>query len=84
VERRLAQRWPPQQIAARLAVDYPDEIEMRVSHETIYHSLFVRARAALRRELTRYLRTGRARRQPHRRTNPGGELRDMVLLSPPA
>ena len=81
VERRLAQRWSPQQIAARLVVDYPDEIEMRVSHETIYQSLFVQTRGALRKELTRYLRTGRARRQPHRRTNPGGALRDMVLLS---
>jgi IS30 family transposase len=81
VERRLAQRWSPQQIAARLAVDYPDDSEMRVSHETIYQSLFVQARGALRKELTRYLRTGRVRRQPRRRTNPGGELRDMVLVS---
>jgi transposase, IS30 family len=81
VERRLAQRWSPEQIAARLVVDYPDDAEMRVSHETIYQSLFVQARGALRRELTRCLRTGRTRRQPHRRTNAGGELRDMVLLS---
>ena len=35
VERRLAQRWSPEQIAARLVVDYPDDAEMRVSHETI-------------------------------------------------
>jgi IS30 family transposase len=81
VERRLAERWSPQQIAARLAIDYPEEPEMRVSHETIYQSLFVQARGALRRELTRYLRTARTRREPHRRTNPGGELRDMVLVS---
>jgi IS30 family transposase len=54
---------------------------MRVSHETIYQSLFVQARGALRKELRRCLRTGRVRRQPHRRTNPGGELRDMVLVS---
>jgi IS30 family transposase len=39
VECRLALRWSPQQIAARLAVDYPDEPSMRVSHETIYRSL---------------------------------------------
>ena len=68
--RRLAERWSPQQIAARLAIDYPDEPEMRVSHETIYQSLFVQARGALRKELTRYLRTVRVRRQPRRRTNP--------------
>jgi IS30 family transposase len=52
VERRLAERWSPQQIAARLVRDYPDDAEMRVSHETIYRSLFVQARGALRRELT--------------------------------
>ena len=39
VERRLQQRWSPQQIAARLLCDYPDDVEMRVSHETIYRSL---------------------------------------------
>ena len=81
VERRLAERWSPEQIAARLVHDYPDDSEMRVSHETIYRSLFVQARGALRKELTRYLRSGRPRRQPHRRTNRGGELRDMVLIS---
>jgi IS30 family transposase len=81
VERRLAERWSPQQITARLVRDYPDDAEMRVSHETIYQSLFVQARGALRKELTRYLRSGRPRRHPHRRTPRGGELRDMVLLS---
>ena len=81
VERRLTERWSPQQIAARLVRDYPDDLEMRVSHETIYRSLFVQARGVLRKELTRYLRSGRPRRQSHRRTNRGGELREMVLLS---
>jgi IS30 family transposase len=81
VERRLAERWSPQQISGRLVVDYPCDPEMRVSHETIYQSLFVQARGALRKELTAHLRTGRTRRQPHRRTNPGGELLDMVLLA---
>jgi Adenosine deaminase/Helix-turn-helix domain len=47
VERRLEERWSPQQIAARLVHDYPDDSEMRVSHETIYRSLFVQARCAL-------------------------------------
>jgi IS30 family transposase len=41
VERRLLERWSPQQIAARLVWDYPDDREMRVSHETIYRSLYV-------------------------------------------
>ena len=41
VEQGLRRRWSPQQIAARLILDYPDDLEMRVSHETIYQSLFV-------------------------------------------
>jgi IS30 family transposase len=52
VERRLAERWSPEQIAARLVVDFPDDAEMRVSHETIYRSLYVPSRGALRREHT--------------------------------
>ena len=53
---------------------------MRVSHETIYQSLFVQARGVFRKELTRYLRRGRAQRRPRRRSV-GGELVGMVLLS---
>jgi IS30 family transposase len=51
VERKLALRWSPQQISARLVRDFPDDQEMRVSHETIYKSLFVQARGASRKEL---------------------------------
>jgi IS30 family transposase len=82
VERRLEMRWSPQQIAARLAIDYPDDPQMRVSHETIYQSLFVQARGALRLELSRCLRTGRARRRPRKRTaERRGHIAGMVLLS---
>jgi hypothetical protein len=56
VEQGLRRRWSPQQITARLVLDYPDDLEMRVSHETIYQSLFVQGRGALRQELTRCLR----------------------------
>jgi len=80
VERLLEARWSPQQIAWQLRQDHPDQPEMRVSHETIYQSLFVQGRGALRAELTRCLRTGRARRRPFNRVR-GGEIRDMVLLS---
>jgi IS30 family transposase len=66
VQARLRRRWSPAQISARLAVEFPDQPEMRVSHETIYQSLYVQSRGALRRELTRCLRTGRALRKPHR------------------
>jgi IS30 family transposase len=56
---------------------------MRVSHETIYRSLFVQARGALRKELTACLRTGRAQRRPHKRTELSGtgRIRDMVMIS---
>jgi IS30 family transposase len=56
---------------------------MRVSHETIYRSLFVQARGALRKELTACLRTGRAQRIPQKRTEHSGvgRLRNMVLIS---
>jgi IS30 family transposase len=88
VERRLAQRWSPQQISARLIHDHPDDPEMRVSHETIYRSLFVQARGALRKELTACLRTGRTQRRSHKRTehSGSGRLREMVMISdrPPA
>jgi len=82
VEAKLEQRWSPQQIAAWLERAYPDDAEMRVSHETIYLSLFVQPRGALRRELTRYLRTGRAMRFPRgARTGGGrGQLRDPVSI----
>jgi transposase, IS30 family len=59
VEAKLELRWSPQQIAAWLTLAYPDDPEMRVSHETIYLSLFVQARGALRKQLFRCLRTGR-------------------------
>ena len=64
VVRGLGLEWSPQQIAARLVVDFPDDPDMRVSHETIYLTLFVQARGELSRELTRSLRTGRSTRQP--------------------
>jgi transposase, IS30 family len=50
--------WPPEQIAQRVRIDFPDDPMMRVSHETIYMSLFVEGRGELRRELSRCLRTG--------------------------
>ena len=81
VERLLAERWSPQQIAARLRHDHPDDQEMWVSHETIYQSLFVQGRGALRAELTRCLRSGRARRRSPRRATSAGHLVDMVLIS---
>jgi IS30 family transposase len=81
VEAMLAMRWSPQQIAATLRREHPCEPGMQVSHETIYRSLFVQGRGALRRELAACLRTGRARRKPRGRHHPGGLIRDMVMIS---
>jgi IS30 family transposase len=64
VEEKLQRRWSPQQIAGWLKLTLPTSPEMQVSHETIYRTLFVQSRGALRRELTRYLRTGRVIRRP--------------------
>jgi IS30 family transposase len=64
VEAKLELRWSPQQIAGWLSVEFPDDAEMRVSHETIYLSLFVQSRGALRKELTRYLRMRHSARRP--------------------
>ena len=83
VERGLEAKWSPQQISARLVCDYPDDPQMRVSHETIYKTLFIQARGALRKELTSCLRTGRAQRRPHMRTEQcgAGRLRNPILIS---
>jgi IS30 family transposase len=67
VEADLARRLPPEQIVGRLRRDFPDDPEMRVSTETIYQSLYVQSRGALKQELTRCLPTGRAIRRPSRK-----------------
>ena len=83
VDRGLCERWSPQQIAARLVREYPDDPTMRVSHETIYKTLFVQARGALRQELTKCLRSGRTQRRPRLRTEQAkrGRIQNMVMLS---
>jgi IS30 family transposase len=83
VEAKLALRWSPQQIAGWLPLAYPQDPVMRVSHETIYLSLFIQSRGALRRELQRYLRTGRAMRYPRAKRLPQGrgQLRDTLDIS---
>jgi IS30 family transposase len=64
VAAKLKQRWSPQQIAGWLKTTYADEPEMQVSHETIYRTLFIQSRGALRKELTAHLRTKRVTRRP--------------------
>jgi IS30 family transposase len=63
-EKLQQEQWSPQQVAGWLKTTYPDDPEMQVSHETIYRTLFIQSRGALRRELTAHLRTGRVIRRP--------------------
>jgi transposase, IS30 family len=83
VEAKLLLRLSPEQISKTLIRDFPDDQEMRVTHETIYQALYIQGRGGLRRELATALRTGRARRKPHRN---GDERRPrfvdpMVMIS---
>ena len=64
VSAKLALDWSPQQIAGWLKIEFPDDGQMQVSHESIYRSLFVQSRGSLRKELTTHLRTKRATRRP--------------------
>ena len=87
VEAGLARRWSPQQISARLRAEHPDDPQMRISHETIYRSLYIQSRGELRRQLAANLRSGRTRRRP-RGGGPErrGRIANMVPISerPPA
>ena len=81
VEEKL-EGWSPRQISRWLCEAYPSDEEMRVSHETIYQSLFIQGKGALRKELWRCLRTGRATRRPQGRPkSTKGQIRDMVMIS---
>jgi IS30 family transposase len=71
--RRWSTAWSPEQIAYRLPLDFPDDKEMRISHEAVYQALYVQGRGALRRELTACLRTGRALRVPRARVRGRGK-----------
>ncbi len=85
--RRADQRWGtcwiPDQISRRLVVDFPEDPNMRISHEAIYQALYVQGRGGLRRELTACLRTGRVLRVPQARTRRRGKrcITPEVMLS---
>jgi transposase, IS30 family len=81
VAAELQQLWSPEQIANRLRDEFGDDHTMRISHETIYKTLYVQGRGELRRELARCLRTGRARRVSRGRLEQRGRIPDMVMIS---
>jgi IS30 family transposase len=83
VERLLEERFSPRQISHWLARTHPMDPELRVSHETIYQSLYVQGRGALRAELNQALRSGRAIRKPRARSavRRRSRIPEMVLIS---
>jgi IS30 family transposase len=82
VQKKLKKKWSPEQIAKELLLAFPHDPEMRVSHETIYQSLYVQSRGALRRELSVCLRTGRAVRRPAKRSDERrGRIPGMINIS---
>ena len=84
VARKLRLLWSPEQIAGWLQRTYPGEERRRVSHETIYRSLFVQARGVLKKELLLHLRSKRTIRRSRLATGKGdgrGQIKDIVSIS---
>ena len=84
VAKKLKLHWSPEQIAGWLKRTYPDDESLHVSHETIYLSLFIQARGALKKELLQHLRRKRAnRRSRHhtQKTDNHGRILDTVSIS---
>jgi len=83
VARQLRALWSPEQIAGWLKRSYPDDESYQVSHETIYRTLFIQARGALKKELLQHLRRTRAmRRSRHhtQKTADHGRIKDTVSI----
>ena len=84
VAKKLQQQWSPEQIAGWLGREYPKEEHNRVSHETIYKSLYIQTRGVLKKELLQHLRTRRTiRRSKHATMKKGnlGQIKDAISIS---
>ena len=84
VASKLRLQWSPEQIAGWLKREYPDDMSNHVSHETIYRTLYIQARGALKKELLAHLRRSRAmRRSRHhtQKTDNHGKIIDTVSIS---
>src|SRR6202166_4284950 len=84
VASKLRLNWAPEQIAGWLKRTHPDDESYRVSHETIYRSLFVQARGVLKKELLGYLRLKRTIRRSKRADPNGdrrGQIKDLISIS---
>jgi len=81
VASKLVLDWSPEQISGWLKNRYPDNPSMRVSHETIYRSLFIQARGVLKKELMDYLRSKRRmRRSRHASVHGHGRIIDAISI----
>ncbi len=83
VANKLQLQWAPQQIAGWLKRTYPDDEDYQVSHETIYKSLFIQARGALKKELLQHLRRTRGMRRSRHHTQKGedhGRISNTVSI----
>jgi len=83
VETRLKLLWSPRQISAWLKREYSDNPQMQISHETIYISLYVQGRGALRKQLTQHLRTHRTYRRAKNEMRPATprQIPNPILIS---
>ena len=83
VASKLILDWSPEQIAGWLKIHYPNSESMRVSHETIYRSLFIQARGVLKRELMDHLRSKRRMRRSRHASEHGqsrGQIVDAISI----
>jgi IS30 family transposase len=81
---KLQRQWAPQQIAGWLKHTFPSDKEYHVSHETIYRSLYIQTRGALKKELQHHLRRTRAMRRSRHHTQKvenHGRIKDTVSIS---
>lgn len=81
VQHGLDRGWSPQQISGRAKLEFPHDRHMRISHETIYQSIYVLARGELKKDLKTALRTGRTRRKAHGRTPKNPAIKGMVNIA---
>jgi IS30 family transposase len=82
VRARLEEDWSPQQIAVWLRQLHPNDPPRRVSHETIYRSIYVESRRELGPRAAKHLRSGRSVRRPRgkQKSHGRGRLRNMVSI----
>ncbi len=82
VIRKLAKNWSPEQISGWLKLTFPDNGSMRVSHETIYKSLFIQTRGLFRKEMRNHLRTKRKfRHAKNHKVGSGGKIIDLAPIN---